>query len=305
MAKPILVVMAAGMGSRYGGLKQLDPVGQNGEIIVDYSVYDALRAGFSKVVFVIKEEHLQDFREVIGDRVAAHLPVEYAFQRLDDLPEGFTVPEDRIKPWGTGHAVLAARHLVDAPFAAINADDFYGAEGFAKIAAFLENVDNGKPYQCTMVGYKLENTMSENGYVSRGVCVEKNGMLETVVERTHIENRVGGPAYTEDDGETWFSLPGDTTVSLNLWGFAQGFIKDLEQGFKTFLETDAKKNPLKAEFFLPFFVNDCIRDGAAKVTVLKTGDKWFGVTYKADKQVVTDALKKMSEDGTYSAPLWQ
>ena len=195
--------MAAGMGSRYGGLKQLDPVGQNGEIIVDYSVFDALRAGFSKVIFIIKEENEADFRAVIGDRMAAHIPVEYAFQRLDDLPEGLAVLEGRVKPWGTGHAVLAARHLVDAPFAAINADDFYGAEAFQKLAEFLGTLSSGEtPMPCAMVGYKLENTLTENGYVSRGVCETRDGMLATVVERKRIERRADGPAFTED-GEYW------------------------------------------------------------------------------------------------------
>lgn len=306
MAKPILIVMAAGMGSRYGGLKQLDPVGQHGEIIVDYSVFDALRAGFSKVIFVIKQEHEADFREVIGDHVAAHVPVEYAFQRLDDLPEGFTVPEGRVKPWGTGHAVLAARHLVDAPFAAINADDFYGAEAFQKLAGFLAALSgNETPMPCAMVGYKLENTLTENGSVSRGVCETGDGKLTAIVERKRIEKTPDGPAYTEDGGESWVRLPGDTTVSMNFWGFPPAFMGDLERAFRVFLETEAKENPTSAEFFLPFVVNDRIRAGEASVQMLHSDDRWFGVTYKADKPTVVAALKDLTAAGKYPAPLWQ
>lgn len=306
MAKPILLVMAAGMGSRYGGLKQLDPVGKNGEIIVDYSVFDALRAGFSKVIFIIKQENEADFRAVIGDRMAAHIPVEYAFQRLDDLPEGFSVPEGRVKPWGTGHAVLAARHLVDAPFAAINADDFYGAEAFRKLAEFLAALQEGeRPLPCAMVGYKLENTLTENGYVSRGVCGTKDGMLATVVERKHIERRADGPAYTEDEGESWTAIEPDATVSMNFWGFPPEFMGDLERNFRVFLETEAKEKPLTAEYYLPFAVNDRIRAGGATVRMLHSDDRWFGVTYKADKPVVVEALRQMAEAGKYPAPLWK
>ena len=201
MKKPILVVMAAGMGSRYGGLKQIDPVGKNGEIIMDFSVFDAVQAGFSKVIFIIKEQLFEDFKEVIGDRVSKYVQVEYVFQKLDDLPEGFTVPEGREKPWGTGHAVLAARDHIDAPFVVINADDFYGGEAFKKIGAFLRNVkEDGEKAHWAMVGYHLKNTLTENGHVARGVCVEKDGVLDTIVERTHIEKREDGPAYTAQRG---------------------------------------------------------------------------------------------------------
>ena len=305
MKKPILVVMAAGMGSRYGGLKQIDPVGKNGEIIMDFSIYDALQAGFSKVIFIIKEERLADFKAVVGDRVSRYIPVEYAFQKLDDLPEGFTVPEGREKPWGTGHAVLAARDLIDAPFAVINADDFYGGEAFRKIGAFLETAEDGEKAHWAMVGYQLQNTLTENGHVARGVCVEKDGVLDTVVERTRIEKREGGPAYTEDDGATWQPLPADATVSMNLWGFTPGFVEDLKRDFRAFLENDVPKNPLKAEYFLPFVVNDQIRAGRADVRVLKSGDRWYGVTYKEDKPVVMQALSDMMTDGVYPDPLWK
>lgn len=305
MKKPILVVMAAGMGSRYGGLKQIDPVGKNGEIIMDFSIYDAMRAGFSKVIFIIKEERLQDFKEVVGDRVSRYIPVEYAFQKLDDLPEGFSVPEGREKPWGTGHAVLAARDLIDAPFAVINADDFYGGEAFREIGAFLETAEDDEKAHWAMVGYQLQNTLTENGHVARGVCVEKDGILETVVERTRIEKRADGPAYTEDGGETWHSLPADATVSMNLWGFTPGFVEDLKRGFRAFLENDVPKNPMKAEYFLPFVVNDQIRAGKADVRVLKSADKWYGVTYKEDKPVVMRALADMMASGVYPDPLWK
>ena len=260
MKKPILVVMAAGMGSRYGGLKQIDPVGKNGEIIMDFSVFDAVQAGFSKVIFIIKEQLFEDFKEVIGDRVSKYVQVEYVFQKLDDLPEGFTVPEGREKPWGTGHAVLAARDHIDAPFVVINADDFYGGEAFKKIGAFLRNVkEDGEKAHWAMVGYHLKNTLTENGHVARGVCVEKDGVLDTIVERTHIEKREDGPAYTEDDGATWHALDEDTTVSMNLWGFTPDFVDALKKDFVSFLENDVPKNPLKAEYFLPFVVNDQIR----------------------------------------------
>ena len=305
MKKPILVVMAAWMGSRYGGLKQIDPVGKNGEIIMDFSIYDAMRAGFSKVIFIIKEERLQDFKEVVGDRVSRYIPVEYAFQKLDDLPEGFSVPEGREKPWGTGHAVLAARDLIDAPFAVINADDFYGGEAFREIGAFLETAEDGGKAHWAMVGYQLQNTLTENGHVARGVCVEKDGILETVVERTRIEKRADGPAYTEDGGETWHSLPADATVSMNLWGFTPGFVEDLKRDFRAFLENDVPKNPMKAEYFLPFVVNDQIRAGKADVRVLKSADKWYGVTYKEDKPVVMRALADMMASGVYPDPLWK
>lgn len=305
MQKSILVVIAAGMGSRYGGLKQVDPVGKNGEIIMDFSVFEAVRAGFSKVVFVIKEELYTDFREVIGDRVSRYIPVEYAFQKLTDLPAGYIVPEGRVKPWGTGHAVLAARAHIDAPFTVINADDFYGAEAFRKINAFLQTAQPDEKSHWAMVGYHLKNTLSENGHVARGVCVEKDGMLDTVVERTHIERRPEGIAYTEDDGATWNTLADDATVSMNFWGFTPEFVDDLQRGFESFLQNDMPKNPLKAEYFLPFVVNDCIRAGKADVRVLKSADKWFGVTHKADKPVVMQALADMMKSGVYPDPLWK
>ena len=305
MKKTILVVMAAGMGSRYGGLKQIDPVGKNGEIIMDFSIYDALQAGFSKVVFIIKEELLGDFKSVVGDRVSKYIPVEYVFQKLTDLPDGFTVPEGRVKPWGTGHAVLTAREKIDAPFVVINADDFYGGEAFKKIGEFLQNTEDGEKAHWAMVGYHLKNTLTENGHVARGVCVEKDGVLDTVVERTRIEKRENGPAFTEDGGETWNPLDPDTIVSMNLWGFTPGFVEKLQKGFEEFLKNTMPKNPMTAEYFLPFEVNDQIRAGNADVCVLRSADKWYGVTYKEDKPVVMKALADMMADGTYPDPLWK
>ena len=305
MNKPILVVMAAGMGSRYGGLKQMDPVGKNGEIIMDYSLYDAYQAGFRKVVFIIKEEMMEDFKEVIGNRAEKVMEVAYAFQKLDDLPAGFAVPEGRVKPWGTGHAVLAARNHIDGPFAVINADDYYGAEGFKKIFDFLVNVQDDEKFHYTMVGYELMNTLSENGHVARGVCtVDDKGMLAGVTERTRIEKKGEGAAFTEDEGATWTALDHDTIVSMNLWGFTASMMEALRERFPVFLENTIRNNPLKGEFFLPFVVNDLLDEGKADAKVLTSGDKWFGVTYKEDKPVVVAAIAKLTEEGKYPSPLW-
>ena len=305
MNKPILVVMAAGMGSRYGGLKQIDPIGKNGEIIIDYSIFDAYRAGFRKIVFIIKEEFFDDFKEVIGDRISKIMDVCYAFQKLDDLPEGFTVPEGRVKPWGTGHAVLAARDYIDGPFAVINADDYYGVEGFKKIYDFLSTAEDDEKCHYTMVGYELMNTLSENGHVARGVCtVDENGMLTGITERTRIEKKGDGAAFTEDEGETWTDLDTDTIVSMNLWGFTASMMDALKERFPVFLENAIKNNPLKGEFFLPFVVNDLLDENKADAKVLTSADKWFGVTYKEDKPVVVAALEKLTEEGKYPSPLW-
>lgn len=308
-SKPILVVMAAGMGSRYGGLKQIDPVGPHGEAILDYSLFDARRAGFETVVFIIKPEIDQAFRESVGARAeAAGLAVRYAYQTLDKLPAGFAVPEGRVKPWGTAHAVLAAAEAIDAPFAVINADDYYGPTGFRLIYEHLSRAAAapGTPAPWAMVGFLLGNTVSENGSVSRGVCeLDERSRLVRVTERTRIEKRDGGIAYTEDGGESWVPLPETAVVSMNLWGFTPDFVEDLQRGFTAFLENDVPKNPLKAEYFLPFVVNDQIRAGKADVRVLKSGDKWYGVTYKEDKPVVMRALADMMESGVYPDPLWK
>ncbi|MGI6254622.1 MAG: sugar phosphate nucleotidyltransferase [Acutalibacter sp.] len=306
MKEPVLVIMAAGMGSRYGGLKQIDPVGLYGEKIIDYSLYDAKRAGFRKAVFIIKEELLDDFQEAVFQRASKYMEIQWVFQKLEDVPEGMEVPEGRQKPWGTGQATLAAaRVLGDTPYAVINADDFYGREAFEKIYQFLKEDRQEEALHFAMVGYYLKNTVTEHGYVSRGVCGTENGMLKSVTERTHIEKRGDGIAYTEDGGETWVPLSPDTIVSMNLWGFTAGFSQALEQDFARFCREDVPKNPLKAEFYLPFVVNDLLEQGKADVTVLSSADKWYGVTYKEDKTTVVNAIRSMTEEGVYPAPLWK
>ncbi len=306
MSDPVLVIMAAGMGSRYGGLKQIDPVGTHGEKIIDFSLFDAKRAGFKKALFIIKEELLPDFQEAVFQKASQYLEIDWVFQKLEDVPEGVTVPEGRVKPWGTGHAALtAARVLGDAPYAVINADDFYGREAFEKIYQFLKNAKDGEKLNFAMVGYYLKNTVTENGYVSRGVCQTENGMLQSITERTHIEKRGDGIAFTEDDGKTWAALSPDAVVSMNLWGFTPGFTAALETDFRRFFREDVPKNPEKAEFFLPFVVNDLLAQDKAQVTVLSSADKWYGVTYKEDKETVVNAIRSMTESGVYPAPLWK
>ena len=301
MSKPVLVIMAAGMGSRYGGLKQIDTIDAQGHIIMDFSIYDAKLAGFEKVVFIIKKENLEVFKEVIGDRVAEKMEVSYVFQELDNLPEGYALPEGRVKPWGTGHAVLSAIDAIDGPFAVINADDYYGREAFAKIYDFLASNEDDDKYRYAMVGYVLENTLTDHGHVARGVCVtDENNFLTGINERTKIAKRDGGAAYTEDD-ETWVPLPLDCTVSMNMWGFSKSLLEELNAQFPAFLDEGLKANPMKCEFFLPTVVNNLIDADRATVTVLTSADKWYGVTYKEDKEVVVEAIRKMEEDGKYPA----
>ncbi len=305
MKQPVLLVMAAGMGSRYGGLKQMDPVGSNGELIIDFSLYDAWKAGFEKVVFVIKREMEQDFRRLMEGRAANRLQIEYAFQELTDLPEGFSVPEGRVKPWGTGHAVLAGRHVIDGPFAVINADDFYGRQAFRHIYDFLAAAQDGDTYQFCMVGYQIENTLTENGSVARGVCsLGEDGMLKNIVERTKIQRNGGIIQFTEDDGATWSDLPEGTIVSMNLWGFTHSMMEELEKQFPAFLIHAQENNPQKAEYFLPFVADGLVRGGRASVKVLKSTDKWHGVTYREDRETVVSALAALKEDGTYPHDLW-
>lgn len=307
MKKPILVVMAAGMGSRYGGLKQMDPVGNYGQVIMDYSLYDAQRAGFETAVFIIKREIENDFRHLIGDRIARVMEVRYAFQELCDLPAGYTVPEGRTKPWGTSHAVLAARNCIDAPFAVINADDYYGPEAFQQIYQYLtEHPETNEGYEYAMVGYMLRNTLTENGYVSRGVCqTDELGYLTKVTERTHIEKEGEGARFTEDGGATWMSLPGDTVVSMNLWGFTPSFVEEAQRRFAAFLDRTKVENPLKGEYFLPSVVSELIEEKLGRVKVLRSQDKWYGVTYKEDKPVVVDAIRRMTRAGVYPDRLWE
>lgn len=305
MNKPVLVIMAAGMGSRYGGLKQIDPISDQGEIILDFSLYDAYMAGFEKVIFIIKRENEEDFRALVDDRAGKHIQVEYAFQELTDLPEGYEVPEGRVKPWGTCHAVLSARKLIDGPFAVINADDYYGPGAFQTIYSYLENAADDEKYRYCMVGYQLPNTLTENGHVARGVCsVDAAGQLTDIVERTKIMRRDGVIQFTEDDGETWTSLPEDTTVSMNFWGFTQSFVREMEERFPAFLDKALEENPMKGEYFLPGVVDQLIKEEKAAVRVLTSADKWYGVTYKEDKQSVVDALQAMKDKGMYPEKLW-
>ena len=306
MKDPVLVVMAAGMGSRYGGLKQIDPVDEQGHIIMDFSIYDAVKAGFKKVVFIIKKENEESFKEAIGDRLSKQIQVEYVFQELTNLPDGFSVPEGRVKPFGTGHAILCCMDVVDAPFAVINADDYYGSHAFQVIYDYLTTHEDDDKYRYTMVGYVLENTLTENGHVARGVCMtDEDNNLTGIQERTHIEKRNGQAAFTEDDGATWTEIPNDSIVSINMWGFTPSILQELKAGFPVFLEENLKKNPLKCEYFLPSVVGNLLTEEKATVKVLKSTDKWFGVTYKEDKPVVVAAIRKMKEDGLYPEKLWE
>jgi len=307
MQKTTLVVMAAGMGSRYGGLKQIDPVGPNGEIILDYSVFDAAEAGFDRVIFVIKHEIEEDFKKITDGRFDGKIEVEYAFQDIADLPEGYSVPEGRVKPWGTGQAVLACKGLVDGPFAVINADDYYGKETFKLIHDELvkEKVNADDKYSFCMVGFKIENTLTENGTVARGVCqTDDEAYLTDIVERTKIAINDGKIQYTENDGESWTDIHEGTTVSMNCWGFSPEMMKELESRFAAFLEKGLKENPLKCEYFLPFVVDELLKEGKAEVKVLETTEKWYGVTYKEDRAFVVEALGKKIKDGIYPEKLW-
>lgn len=304
MKEPILLILAAGMGSRYGGLKQIDPVGPCGEVILDYSIFDARRAGFKRVIFLIKHEIEEDFRRIVGQHIEPFMEVRYAFQQVDVLPAPYTVPAGRTKPWGTGHAVLCCKELIDAPFAVINADDYYGISAFKEAYDALSAMEDTEPAHYMMVGYHVENTLSDNGHVSRGVCtVDDNGMLTDVCERTHIIKTTDGPLYTED-GETYHRIPTGTLVSMNLWGFTPNFVQALERDFPAFLDDALADNPLKAEFFLPTEVNTLLSAEEATVQVRSSHDRWFGVTYQEDKPVVAQAVKRMEDDGLYPRGLW-
>lgn len=304
MKKPILVMMAAGMGSRYGGLKQMDPVGANGEVILDYSVFDARRAGFETVVFIIKREIEADFKARIGSRIEPHMEVRYAYQDLHDLPEGYAVPEGRVKPWGTGQAIIAGRDVIDAPFAVINADDYYGVECFRRLYDFLTQPRGAGEY--CMVGYLLRNTVTDNGSVARGVCASDGaGNLTVINERTRIEKHPGGIHYTEDDGQSWVELDPDTLVSMNMWGFQPELVEVLQQRFPAFLDQALAENPMKGEYLLPNVVRDLLSEGKATVKVLSSPDKWYGVTYQEDKPCVVQAMADKAAQGIYPTPLWK
>lgn len=305
MSKATIIIMAAGMGSRYGGLKQIDPVGPCGEIILDFSVFDAAKAGFEKVIFVIKKEIEKDFLEIVGDRYNGVIEVEYAYQDINNLPDGFSVPEGRVKPWGTGHAVLSCKDMIDGPFAVINADDYYGKETFELVYKELTGKkEESDRYSFCMVGFRIENTLTENGTVARGVCqTDEKGYLTDIVERTKIAKRDGKIMYTEDE-EHWTEIPSGTTVSMNCWGFSKDMMYELENRFADFLGKN-ESNMLRCEYFLPFVVDDILKEGKAEVKVLSTKEKWYGVTYKADKELVAKALRDKIERGEYPSCLWK
>lgn len=304
MAKPILVIMAAGLGSRYGGLKQMDSIGENGELIIDYSVYDALQAGFKKVVFIINHRIEKDFREIVGKKLEGFIDVEYAFQELSDVPNSVDIPKDRVKPLGTGHAIYTARHIIDGPFCVINADDYYGRDAFESMYEFLSQSDLGN-YEYSMVGYSLKNTVTDNGYVSRGICnVNEDMLLKGVTERTHIEKVKDGIIYKEDENKE-YPLNKDDIVSMNFWGFTASLIEELKSNMADFLLKELPKNPLKCEYFLPFVVDDMIKQGKCTVKVMHTHEKWYGVTYAEDKEKVVDAILRMTKEGKYPKELWE
>ncbi|MEG0369561.1 MAG: sugar phosphate nucleotidyltransferase [Hungatella sp.] len=304
--KPVLVIMAAGMGSRYGGLKQIDPIDEHGDKIIDFSIYDAVAAGFEKVVFIIKRGIEKEFKEEIGDRISKHVSVAYVYQELDEMPSGYEIPEGREKPWGTGHAVFCCKDVVDGPFAVINADDYYGKTAFRAIYDQLAAVEDDEKYQYTMVGYQLYNTLTENGHVARGVCsTDANHKLTDIHERTRIEKHGDKAEYTEDDGAHWTYLPQDTIVSMNMWGFTVSILGELKQRFASFLDREIPKNPLKCEYFLPFVVDELLKEHAAEVTVLKSVDRWYGVTYKEDKAMVVNAIQELKNQGLYPDKLWE
>ena len=307
MKNATLVVMAAGIGSRFGGgIKQLEPMGPNGEIIMDYSIFDAKEAGFNKVVFIIRKDLEKDFKEIIGNRIEKVIDVDYAFQEMDNLPEGFSVPEGRKKPWGTGQAILSCKGIVNEPFVVINADDYYGKTGFKKIYEYLMNAkskeENGT-YDFCMAGFVLGNTLSENGTVTRGVCQpDEEGYLATVVETGGIREVEDGKIAHEDNGSD-MEIEKESLVSMNMWGFTPDFIDVLDEGFKDFLAS-VPEGDIKKEYLLPGMVDSLIQSGDAKVKILPTEDKWFGVTYKEDKDAVVEAFRDLIAHGVYKEDLW-
>ena len=302
MKEPVLVIMAAGMGSRFGGAKQITPVDEQGHILIDFSLFDAYRAGFRELVFIIKEESRVAFEESIGKRMERYFRVRYVYQDINRLPEGFSVPEGRVKPWGTGHAVACCKGVVDGPFAVINADDYYGPSAFAAVYDFLKNNEDDSQY--AMVGYRVGNTLTENGSVSRGVCCVEDGKLLDVTERTYIVPQGDGAAYSEDGGETFTALDKEALVSMNLWGFTGAFIDQIWARFPAFLEENLAKNPLKCEYYLPFVVNEQLKDGSAVVKMLPCEEKWYGVTYREDLGRVQAAVADMKEKGLYTKEIW-
>ena len=306
MEKPVLVVLAAGIGSRYGGLKQMDSVGSFGQCLIDYAIYDARRAGFKKVIFVIKNELETDFREMVGNRISRGIEVAYAFQNMEALTEGVDIPDARSKPWGTTHAVLAARALINGPFAVINADDYYGPEAFRVLYDYLANhTDRPDCFQYAMVGYHLGKTLSDSGGVTRGLCrTNRDGLLENIVEQQDIEREGEGGRFSIDNGQSWNYLTGNTLVSMNFWGFQRSFLDEAEKRFPLLLRRALAHHPEKGEVQLPVMVADLLDRGRAQVRVLSSGEQWFGVTYREDKPLVVAALREKTEQGLYPENLW-
>ena len=303
-SKPALIIMAAGMGSRFGGLKQVTPLGPSGELIIDYSIHDAMAAGFERIVFVIKHEIEDVFKDFIGNRIEKIVQTDYVFQELDELPEGYSIPEGRVKPYGTAHAVWCCRDVVKGPFMVINSDDYYGKDCFKLIYDFITKPVNDGIKHLAMAGYILENTLTENGTVSRGVCeIDSNYKIVDLVERTKIAIRDGQPMYTEDDGNTWTALDRKSYVSMNCWGYPAGMFDLFDRELRVFLD-GISSNPLKGEFYLPMMADKITKEGIADITVLPVSDKWFGVTYAEDKPKVMAALKELADTGVYAQRLW-
>lgn len=304
MNKPTLVVLAAGMGSRYGGLKQMDPVGKNGEIIIDYSIYDAVKAGFSRVVFIINHKIQAEFDEIIGKPLSKHVETAYVYQELDSLlPADFVIPNERVKPWGTGQAILCCKDVLDGPFAVINSDDYYGPHAYEYMYKFLKNCDPAK-MDFSMVGYILENTLTENGSVARGVCQTEDGYLTGIIERTMIVKTPDGAAYSEDGGTTFTPLDAQSTVSMNFWGLTPAVFPYLENQFRQFLDEEVPQNPLKSEIYIPNVVGTLLKEKAATVKVMQSADRWHGVTYREDKPLVEAAIAQLTDSGLYPEKMW-
>lgn len=302
--KPTLLLLAAGMGSRYGGLKQLDGLGPNGETIMDYSIYDAIKAGFGKIVFVIRKDFEKEFKEKVLSKYEGHIPAELVFQSLDALPKGYAVPEGREKPWGTNHAVMMAKDVIKEPFCVINCDDFYNRDSFMVIGKFLSELPENSKNAYAMVGFRVGNTLSENGTVARGVCsTDENGLLTTVVERTEIMRVEGKVSYKDEEGQ-WVAIEDNTPVSMNMWGFSPDYFDYSEEYFKDFLADEKNRTNLKAEFFIPLMVNKLVNDKTATVKVLDTTSKWFGVTYSADREGTVERIQSLVNEGVYPSKLF-
>ena len=307
MGKPTLVILAAGMGSRYGGLKQIDPIDEQGHKIIDFSIYDAMNAGFGKVVFIIKKEHEADFRSCVGDAVSKYMPVEYVYQDLYDVPEGFTVPEGRVKPWGTTHALMCCKNAVKGPFAVINADDYYGKSAYVTLVEYLtaDRVRMAVP-EYAMVGYQLKNTLTDKGSVARGCCMTNDeGFLTEIVERTRIIQTETGAAYTEDEGVTYTEVSPDTLVSMNMWAMFPEIFDQFETAMKRFFEEEVEKNPMKSECLIPTEMGRLLEQNKAAVKVLSSTDRWFGVTYQEDRPMVKESIRELKDRGVYPEKLWE